>query len=64
MDKLKCKIGFKTDGFTKNDKNVNYDVEVKQDDIVDIDQQGYLWKNGICFAYKDSKIGRENFVSV
>jgi hypothetical protein len=64
MNKLKCQIGFKAVGFTENNKDGNYDTEVKQDDIVDIDKQGYLWKDGICFAHKDSKIGRENFVAI
>jgi hypothetical protein len=64
MDKLKCKIGFKTVGFTEKDKDGCYNVNINQNDIVDADQYGYLWKDGICFAHKDSKIGKENFIVI
>jgi hypothetical protein len=64
MDKLKCKIGFTTTGFTQDNKNNDYKINIKQNDIVDVDEQGYLWKNGICFGHKDSKFGKENFVAI
>ena len=57
-----CKTkGFSIKGYTKENPEKNKKITIKNGDIVETDNEGYMWKDNICFCHSDSILGHYHF---
>lgn len=54
MIKMECIKEYKGRGFLRENTNKDKNVFVKVGDLIDCDEQGYLWKDHVCFGHKDA----------
>lgn len=60
-----CKSnGFSTRGFNTHNNDSSEKIIIHSGDVVEADEQGYLWRNGICLCHKDSIVGHYHFKKI
>ena len=45
-------------GFLKENKDGREEVHIKKGDIIEYDNQGYLWYDNVCFGHMDAYPGQ------
>ena len=58
MVNMVCNKEYKGIGFLRSNADKNGKVDIKVGDIIERDDQGYLWFEDICFGHKDAKSGK------
>lgn len=53
-----CIKSYKGIGYLKEDVNKSGEVNIKVGETIVCDEQGYLWKDNVCFGYKDATVGK------
>lgn len=57
-----CKTeGFSIKGYTKENPERIKKITIKNGDIVETDNDGYMWKDNICLCHSDSIFGHYHF---
>lgn len=54
MVNMVCIKEYKGLGFLRNNTDKNGKVNIKVGDIIECDNEGYLWFNNICFGHKEA----------
>lgn len=53
-----CIKDYKGIGFLKNNHDRTGTVNIKIGNIIECDEQGYLWFKNVCFGHKDAELGK------
>lgn len=58
MNKAICIRDYNGSGYKRNNENSNVKVNIKQGDIIEWDDHGYLWFDNVCFGHMDAYPGQ------
>lgn len=58
MNTAICIRDYNGSGYKRNNENSNVKVNIKKGDIIEWDNQGYLWFDNVCFGHMDAYPGQ------
>ena len=58
MNKAICIRDYNGSGYKRNNEDSNVKVNIKQGDIIEWDERGYLWFDNVCFGHMDAYPGQ------